>query len=141
MLSISAPVDIASLASGTSTLGARAVIRAAKNGAWHCEETECAQVLATSGGKAFAALDELVANYRDIAPALATWLENSVPEGLAVFTLPEHHRRRLRTSNPEHVLKAMPSHPGISAERATLGPLPAPPPQRLRQSQMNWRQN
>ena len=50
--------------------------------------------------KAQAALDELVANYRDIAPALATWLENSVPEGLAVFALPEHHRRRLRTSNP-----------------------------------------
>ena len=23
-----------------------------------------------------------------------------VPEGLAVFTLPEHHRKRLRTSNP-----------------------------------------
>lgn len=24
---------------------------------------------------------------------------NAVPEGLAVFTLPEHHRRRLRTSD------------------------------------------
>jgi len=55
---------------------------------------------ANSLPKAQAALDELVANYRDTAPALATWLENSVPEGLAVFTLPEHHRRRLRTSNP-----------------------------------------
>ena len=70
MLSISAPVDIASLASGTSTLGARAVIRAAKNGAWHCEETECAQVLATSGGKAFAALDELVEHVRPHLPEL-----------------------------------------------------------------------
>ena len=28
------------------------------------------------------------------------WLEENVPEGLAVFTLPEHHRKRLRTSNP-----------------------------------------
>ena len=55
---------------------------------------------ASSLPKAQAALDELVANYRDIAPALATWLENRVPEGLAVFTLPEHHRRRRRTSNP-----------------------------------------
>ncbi len=70
MLSISAPVDIASLASGTSTLGARAVIRAAKNGAWHCEETECAQVLATSGGKAFAALEELVEHVRPHLPEL-----------------------------------------------------------------------
>lgn len=26
--------------------------------------------------------------------------KSAVPEGLAVFTLPEHHRRRLRTSNP-----------------------------------------
>ena len=26
--------------------------------------------------------------------------EENVPEGLAVFTLPEHHRKRMRTSNP-----------------------------------------
>jgi putative transposase len=50
--------------------------------------------------KAETALAELVASYRDTAPKLATWLEENVPEGLAVFTLPEHHRRRLRTSNP-----------------------------------------
>ena len=34
------------------------------------------------------------------APKLAAWLEENIPEGLAVFTLPEHHRKRLRTSNP-----------------------------------------
>ena len=28
------------------------------------------------------------------------WLEHNVPEGLAVFTLPEPHRRRMRTANP-----------------------------------------
>ena len=50
--------------------------------------------------KAEAALAELVASYRDSAPKLAKWLEENVPEGLAVFTLPEPHRRRLRTSNP-----------------------------------------
>ncbi len=50
--------------------------------------------------KAKTALTELVASYRTSAPKLAKWLEESVPEGLAVFTLPEHHRRRLRTSNP-----------------------------------------
>lgn len=55
---------------------------------------------ASTLAKAQSALDELVAAYRGTAPALATWLENAVPEGLAVFTLPEHHRRRLRTSNP-----------------------------------------
>lgn len=55
---------------------------------------------AGSLAKAEAALAELVASYRDSAPKLAKWLEENVPEGLAVFTLPEPHRRRLRTSNP-----------------------------------------
>ena len=50
--------------------------------------------------KAETALAELVASYRDSAPKLAAWLEEKVPEGLAVFTLPEHHRRRMRKSNP-----------------------------------------
>lgn len=55
---------------------------------------------AASSAKAETALAELVATYRDTAPKLAAWLEESVPEGLAVFALPEHHRRRMRTSNP-----------------------------------------
>jgi putative transposase len=46
------------------------------------------------------ALADLVASYRDTAPKLTEWLEKNVPEGLAVFLLPEHHRRRMRTSNP-----------------------------------------
>jgi len=50
--------------------------------------------------KAETALTELVASYRDTAPGLAKWLEENVPEGLAVFTLPEHHRKRMRTANP-----------------------------------------
>ena len=50
--------------------------------------------------KAETALGELAASYRDTAPKLARWLEENVPEGLSVFVLPEHHRRRLRTSNP-----------------------------------------
>jgi len=50
--------------------------------------------------KAETALTELVSGYRDAAPKLAQWLEENVPQGLAVFALPEHHRRRLRTSNP-----------------------------------------
>jgi len=41
-----------------------------------------------------------VTSYHDSAPKLAKWLEENVPEGLTVFSLPEHHRRRLRTSNP-----------------------------------------
>jgi putative transposase len=50
--------------------------------------------------KAETALTELVVAYRETAPKLAAWLEENMPEGLAVFSLPEHHRRRMRTSNP-----------------------------------------
>lgn len=55
---------------------------------------------ASTLAKAEAALDELVAGYRGTAPKLADWLEQNAPEGLAVFSLPEHHRKRMRTSNP-----------------------------------------
>lgn len=52
--------------------------------------------------KAEIALAELVALYRGTAPKLAKWLEKTIPEGIAVFSLPDHHRHRhrLRTSNP-----------------------------------------
>ncbi len=50
--------------------------------------------------RAETALAELIASCRTSAPKLSAWLEENAPEGLAVFTLPEHHRRRLRTSNP-----------------------------------------
>jgi putative transposase len=47
-----------------------------------------------------AELKSLVEAYRNKAPELAAWLEVAIPEGLAVFTLPEHHRKRMRTANP-----------------------------------------
>jgi transposase-like protein len=37
--------------------------------------------------------------YAKSAPDLTTWIENNVPEGLAVMELPASLRRRLRTSN------------------------------------------
>ena len=40
-----------------------------------------------------------VESYRKTAPDLAAWMETNVPEGLAVFALPEAHRKRMRTSN------------------------------------------
>ncbi|QDV36238.1 IS256 family transposase [Tautonia plasticadhaerens] len=49
-------------------------------------------------------LDLAVKKYRAVAPRLAEWLEQNVPEGLTIFTLPSGHRRRLRTSNmPERL--------------------------------------
>ena len=41
-----------------------------------------------------------VESYREKAPYLAKWLEDNVPEGLAVFTLPDYHHGRLPYSNP-----------------------------------------
>lgn len=49
--------------------------------------------------RAEARLAELVAKYRSCAPKLSAWMEQNIPEGLTVFALPEHTRKRLRTSN------------------------------------------
>jgi len=44
-------------------------------------------------------LELAVAKYADIAPRLAQWMEENIPEGLTVFDLPPAHRRRMRTTN------------------------------------------
>jgi putative transposase len=44
-------------------------------------------------------LEECVAKYRSIAPELAEWMEENIPEGLNVFALPKEHRRRMRTTS------------------------------------------
>jgi len=46
-----------------------------------------------------ATLAEAVRRYSTSAPKLAAWMEASIPEGLTVFSLPNSHRRLLRTSN------------------------------------------
>ncbi len=45
-------------------------------------------------------LAHLVEKYRKKAPKLADWFEKNIPEGFTVFTLPEKHRIKMRTSNP-----------------------------------------
>ncbi len=49
--------------------------------------------------EADALLTRAVQKYETTAPRLAAWLEESLPEGLAVFAFPEPHRRLLRTTN------------------------------------------
>ena len=49
--------------------------------------------------EAEALLKRVVQKYAPTAPKLAAWMEQALPEGLAVFALPEPHRRLLRTSN------------------------------------------
>ncbi len=40
-----------------------------------------------------------MASCRGKHPDLADWLETNIPGGHAVFSLPEAHRKRMRTSN------------------------------------------
>ena len=44
-------------------------------------------------------LEKFVDDYREQAPKLAEWAESNLPEGLTVMSLPEKHRKRLRTTN------------------------------------------
>ena len=44
-------------------------------------------------------LQKCVAKYSHSAPQLAQWIEDNIPEGLAVFALPITHRKRMRTTN------------------------------------------
>jgi transposase-like protein len=44
-------------------------------------------------------LKEIVAHYAKSAPKLATWMEDNLPQGFTVFTLPAAHQQRMRTSN------------------------------------------
>jgi len=44
-------------------------------------------------------LKEIVAQYTKSAPKLATWMEENLPQGFTVFTLPAAHQKRMRTSN------------------------------------------
>lgn len=46
----------------------------------------------------------LVDKYAKSAPQLSAWMETAIPEGLTVFSLPEHKRKRLRTSNMSETL-------------------------------------
>ena len=44
-------------------------------------------------------LKEISASYEQSAPKLSAWMEENLPQGLAVFALPAGHQRRLRTTN------------------------------------------
>ena len=44
-------------------------------------------------------LQQAVTKYAQRAPKLSAWMEANVADSFTVFTFPETHRRRLRTSN------------------------------------------
>ena len=44
-------------------------------------------------------LGKFLKRYEKAAPQLVAWAEEAIPEGFTVFSLPESHRRKLRTTN------------------------------------------
>ena len=54
---------------------------------------------ASSRAAADLRLKEIASRYVYSAPKLAAWMEENLPQGLAVFALPSAHQKRLRTSN------------------------------------------
>ena len=54
---------------------------------------------APDGDTARTRLNHYVNKYARIAPKLAQWMEENLPEGLTAFELPESHRKRMRTTN------------------------------------------
>lgn len=44
-------------------------------------------------------LKEIISLYAKSMPKLAAWMEENIPQGLTVFSLPEPHQKKMRTSN------------------------------------------
>jgi len=55
---------------------------------------------APDGEMAQVRLKYYVEKYAKSAPKLSEWMEENLPQGLAVFELPQKHRKRMRTTNP-----------------------------------------
>jgi len=75
-----------------------------------------------------AELKALLEAYRKSAPELAAWLEAAIPEGLAVFTLPEHHgqahgdRQPDRTRRPAGAQTSNGQSPRLPQQRLAAAP-------------------
>ena len=70
LLSLSAPVDICSVAAGTSMHGARDALRPAQSGAWHCgSESEYAAIRVMNGLACFPSRADVESNGRAITIA------------------------------------------------------------------------
>jgi hypothetical protein len=94
LLSVAAPADICSLASGTSTHGARDVMRPAPPGTWHCgSETEYAALRVSGGLRSFPTVADVEQNGRSVVVE-AGQTEMRAPTRTAV-TRPAPRERRL----------------------------------------------
>ena len=58
----------------------------------------------------------MVGRFHKTAPALASWLEENIPEALTVSSFPAAHRKRLRTNNGlERLNKEIKRRTGVAA--------------------------
>ena len=69
----------------------RAEVTADIRDVWNAPDREEAEVR----------LKKYVLKWREKAPKPTDWMEENLLEGLAVFALPEKHRRRSRTTKPQ----------------------------------------
>jgi len=67
----------------------------------HKEVAEDIRIMFNAPDQALAeaSLVRAVAKYARIASKIPAWMEESLPEGLIVFTFPKEHWRHLRTTN------------------------------------------
>jgi len=70
-------------------LDMRAGVAADIRSIFNCQDIASAQ----------ARLKSLVAAYAKSAPKLSAWMEENIPQGFAIFSLPTSHQLRMRTSN------------------------------------------
>jgi len=80
----------------------------AQNAMHHTPKVEMRKRVANGIRDIFAAKDihdateelaRFVEDYKVAAPKLATWAEENLTEGLAIFGIPSEHRKRMRTTN------------------------------------------
>ena len=80
----------------------------AQNAMHHTPQVELRKHVADDIRNIFAAKDihdateeltRFVERYQDTAPKLSAWAEANIPEGLAIFGVPNEHRKRMRTTN------------------------------------------
>jgi len=80
----------------------------AQNAMHHTPKVEMRKRVANGIRDIFAAKDihdateelaRFVEDYKASAPKLATWAEENLTEGLAIFGIPSEHRKRMRTTN------------------------------------------
>jgi hypothetical protein len=93
--SLSSPVDVCTMMPGASTHGARAAVRPALSGQWHCAETEFAQFRAASGGSTWIPTSQMIAGATAGAVGVGDASNSFTPEATTRGGFNEQQKRAL----------------------------------------------